>query len=117
MTPAWHIRPDSHGDRRFWRPSCCYYTTDVLVRSAGIAPAPDRWQRPMLAATPRPHIRKIVGQEHNAATCGTQLLTCVPARYTTKNEHLHPGACRHGHWISRWTFRCFGHTSHEALRL
>ena len=26
-------------------------------------------------------------------------LPCVPARYTTKNEHLHPGICRRGHGI------------------
>ena len=42
----------------------------------------------------------------------------LPARaISTKNKHRHRVICLVATGFSRWTFRCLGHTFHEALRL
>ena len=62
--------------------------------------------------------RKIVGQEHNAAMCGTQLLALCSCPVHNKERTPSPRRIAGvATGLSRWTFRCFGHTSHEALKL
>ena len=58
-----------------------------LERSAGVAPAPPRWQRSILLLN---HERmENWGRNTMPPHAALDWLSCVPALITTKNEHLH----------------------------
>src|SRR5208282_1542757 len=66
------------------------------------------------ASKPRAHGK--LGQEHNAALCGTRLVvlcSCPDHNKERTPSHQHYAGVATG--FLGGTFWCFGHTSHEAL--
>ena len=126
VSPLRHMCPRNTGTAcwchpnhaEFWRLDCASWRTPCVMEIGALGGSRTHTSAMATrcsAAKPRAPW-KIVGQEHNAATCGTQLPALCSCPSHNKERTPSP---RHDAGVATGflggTFRCFGHTSHEAL--